>query len=153
MNTAKKLDQYNISYIEPKNIDVVWKNCEKLLRKSCQRSNNRSITEQIYVDCKNLTSTLWVIFDENNLEIVACIVTNIKRYPTEIKSLFIEHLSGKKMIFWKDLFLNCMIKFAKNNQCSVIESIGRDGFMNWIKDDNRWNSTHRVYEMKLEGEQ
>ena len=141
-----------VSLIPSTEVNAVWKDCEMFLKKSCKRSDGRVRPIDIYYRiCQNL-SQLWVIFDEDDLQIIGCLVTNIHTYPTGMKMLNLEHISGKKMGDWKDQGLDILYSWAKDNGCKGVEGVGRAGFANWIKNIDGWNETSRFYEIIFEGD-
>ena len=131
-------------------ITLVWEDCEKLLEKSCKRSNGRTTTKDVFYDCINNKASLWIIFDKESLDIVGCTITKINQYPTGKRMLNIDHVTGKKMNEWADIGLKVIYKWAKANDCIGIEGVGREGFWNWIKARENWKKTAIFFEYEFE---
>lgn len=66
------------------------------------------------------------------------LVTEFYEYPTGKRMLSLEHVAGEKMEEWVELGIDALEQYAKNNQCHGVESIGRAGFWNWVKDRPDW---------------
>ena len=141
---------FEISLMPSENITLVWEQCEKLLQKSCKRSNGRSTPKDVFYDCLNKKATLWIIFDKADLDIVGCAITQISQYPTGKKMLNIDHVTGKKMDEWIDRGLEVIYSWAKTNNCQGIEGVGREGFWNWIKKREDWKKTSVFFEYEFE---
>ncbi len=149
---AKQIEKdYQVSLITPDLISEVWGDCEKILRRSCQRSYGRVRPIDILYRMGNNECSLWVIFKENSLDIIGCVITNIHTYPSGLKMLHIEHCAGKNMDEWIDEGLDTMYKWAKSNDWQGVEGVGREGFWNWIKKRN-WSETSRFFEIRFDGE-
>ena len=84
VNLENKL---KVSLILTPELNTVWKECEQILKKSCKRSDGRVRTVDIYYRIARNLSQLWIIFDDDDLSIVSCLVTNIHTYPTGLKML------------------------------------------------------------------
>tara|TARA_R100000935_G_scaffold52027_1_gene78951 strand:- start:315 stop:779 length:465 start_codon:yes stop_codon:yes gene_type:complete len=151
MNQPQHVEEYgfDISLVTSDKLTLVWKDCEKLLQKSCKRSNGRAKPEDVFYDCLNNKASLWIIFDKNNLDIVGCAVTKINQYPTGKKMLNVDHVTGKKMDEWIDR-IEVLYKWAKANGCKGIEGVGREGFWNWIKKREDWKKTAIFFEYEFE---
>lgn len=124
---------FEISLVPDDKLTLVWKQCEKHLHKSCNRSNGRALPEDIFYDCLNKQASLWIIFDKETLDIFGCSITKIVEYPTGKRMLNIDHIGGKKMNEWIDRGLQVINKWARSNECVGIEGIGRAGFWNRLK--------------------
>jgi hypothetical protein len=145
-------EEYKISLIPSQELIKIWDQCEPILFKSCKRSDGRDRPVDIFYRCTRNQSSLWIIFDDSDLNIIGCVVTNLHDYPSGKRMLHIEHVAGKQMDKWADLGLECMYKWSAENKCEGIEAVGRTGFVHWIKDREEWRETSRFYEMKLKGE-
>jgi hypothetical protein len=142
-------EEYNVSLIMPDQLMLIWKDVEKYLRKSCKRSKGRTSTQDIFYECLNNQSSLWIIFDTGNMKVVGCAITQITNYPTGKRMLNLDHVTGSKMGDWIDRGLEVMEKWAKDNNCNGIEGVGREGFWNWIKNRN-WKKTAIFVEYNFE---
>ena len=141
--------EYNISLIMPDQLMIIWEDVEKYLRKSCKRSKGRTTTQDIFYECINNQSSLWIIFDTGNMKILGCAITQITDYPTGKRMLNLDHVTGKNMGDWIDRGLEVMEKWAKDSKCNGIEGVGREGFWNWIKNRN-WKKTAIFVEYNFE---
>ena len=151
IKTETEVDKgFEISLMPSDRLTLVWQQCEKLLEKSCKRSNGRSTPQDVFYDCLNNRASLWIIFDKESLDIVGCAITKINQYPTGKRMLNIDHVTGKKMNEWADRGLNVISNWAKANDCSGIEGVGREGFWNWIKARENWKKTAVFFEYEFE---
>jgi len=141
---------YEISLVTSDKLTLVWEDCEKLLQKSCKRSYGRATTQDVFYNCLNNKTNLWIIFDKSNLNIIGAIVTQINQYPTGKRMLNIDHVTGKKMNDWADRGLKVIYDWAKANDCTGIEGVGREGFWNWIKARENWKKTSVFFEYEFE---
>ena len=142
--------EYNISLIMPDQLMIIWEDVEKYLRKSCKRSKGRTTTQDIFYECINNQSSLWIIFDTGNMKILGCAITQITDYPTGKRMLNLEHTSGKNMQDWVEDGIEVMIKFAKANGCEGLEGMGRHGQWNWVKNKKGWKKPATFYEYIFE---
>ena len=143
-------ESYEISLMPSDRLTLVWQQCEKLLEKSCKRSNGRSTPQDVFYDCLNNRASLWIIFDTYTLDIIGCSITKINQYPTGKRMLNIDHVTGKKMDKWADMGLKVIYDWAKANDCAGIEGVGREGFWNWIKTRENWKKTAVFFEYEFE---
>tara|TARA_R100001369_G_scaffold27106_3_gene48901 strand:+ start:426 stop:896 length:471 start_codon:yes stop_codon:yes gene_type:complete len=136
----KASEEYDVSLVMPDQLMTIWKDIEKYLNKSSNRSNGRTTTQDVFYECLNSQSSLWIIFDTGNMNITGCLITQINKYPTGKKMLNIDHIGGKNMKNWINRGIEVMEKWAKDNKCNGLEGVGRQGFWNWVKDKN-WKKT------------
>jgi|TARA_R110000796_G_scaffold60899_2_gene140972 hypothetical protein len=142
-------EEHGLSLITSDKLSLVWKKCERYLKKSANRSSNRIRVEDIFYDCLNNNCNLWIIFNKENLEISGVLITMFNNYPTGKKMLNVEHTSGTNMQNWIEIGLETMIKFAKSNDCDGIEGIGRHGQWNWVKNRKGWKKPATFYEFNF----
>jgi hypothetical protein len=121
-------DSLEISLVLPGQVSIMWKECEKILQKSCKRSNGRISPMDIYYRCIENRSSLWIIFESETMEIVGCAVTQLHDYPTKLRMLNIEHVAGKRYEDWVEDGFKTLYKWAIDNKCDGIEALGRAGF-------------------------
>ena len=145
----KASEEYDVSLVMPDQLMTIWKDIEKYLNKSSNRSNGRTTTQDVFYECLNSQSSLWIIFDTGNMNITGCLITQINKYPTGKKMLNIDHIGGKNMKNWINRGIEVMEKWAKDNKCNGLEGVGRQGFWNWIKDKN-WKKTAMLVEYNFE---
>jgi len=150
--TAEKQEAsgiYDVSLVMPDQLILIWDGVEKYLNKSVKRSKGRIGTQDIFHDCLNNQSSLWIIFDTGNFKILGCAITQFNDYPTGKRMLNLDHVTGKKMGDWIERGLEVMEKWAKDNKCQGLEGVGRQGFWNWIKNRN-WEKTAIFVEYNFE---
>ena len=104
---------YDISLVTSDKLTLVWEDCEKILQKSCKRSYGRVTTQDVFYNCLNNRTSLWIIFDKSNLNIIGAAITQINQYPTGKKMLNIEHVAGTKMDEWADRGLEVICRWGK----------------------------------------
>jgi DNA-dependent RNA polymerase auxiliary subunit epsilon len=109
------------------NIDDIWEQCSPLLQKATDRSNNRETIESLYSKIKSGQSRLWCI--SIGSYILGAATTEVIQYAN-FRSLNVSFLGGSKMNLWLDKFIEELKVYAKFNECSYIEFIGRKG---WLK--------------------
>ena len=149
--TATKLTQdLDISLILPDQVSLVWKDCEKIFKKSCKRSGGRVSVIDLYMNCIENKSSLWIVFEPDSMNIVGCAITQLQDYPTKLRMLNIEHVAGGRYEEWVDKGFEILYKWAKDNNCDGIEALGRSGFWNWIKNEKGWEQKARLYEYKFD---
>ena len=65
----KASEEYDVSLVMPDQLMTIWKDIEKYLNKSSKRSKGRTTTQDIFYECLNSQSSLWIIFDTGNMNI------------------------------------------------------------------------------------
>ena len=142
----KASEEYDVSLVMPDQLMTIWKDIEKYLNKSSNRSNGRTTTQDVFYECLNSQSSLWIIFDTGNMNITGCLITQINKYPTGKKMLNLEHTSGSNMQNWVEIGIDVIKKFAKETGCDGIEGMGRHGQWNWVKNKKGWTKPATFYE-------
>ena len=89
---------------------------------------------------------LWIAFE--NEVIYGVVVTEIVEYP-QMKALVMHFTGGKELPKWKDEMLALLQKYARDKQCSIIESYGRRGWGNVFKNDG-YKERFTFYELPVE---
>ena len=89
---------------------------------------------------------LWIAFEDET--IYGFVVTEILTYP-QIKTLVMHFTSGKELPKWKDDMLKELKSFAKDFNCSIIESYGRRGWAKVFKNDG-YKEQFTFYELPVE---
>ena len=139
----------DISLVMPDRLAMIWDDAERYLRKSCKRSGGRTTTQDIFYQCLNNESSIWIVFDTGNMHIVGCMITQIVTYPSGKRMLNVDHVSGSKMDSWIDRGLEVLEKWAKDNECNGMEGVGRKGFWHWVK-SRKWKKTAILVEYNFE---
>jgi len=139
--------------VKPQDIGHIWVFAEKLLKKSAKRSEGRTNTSDIFSECIEGVSSLWIVYEEEEFpELLGCGITQINHYPTGLKMLNIDHVAGVHQEKWTKGALDVLERFAKDTNCDGIESLAREGFWNWIKDDN-WDRVAVAYQKRFDNEE
>ena len=90
---------------------------------------------------------LWVAF-ENEDNYYGAVVTEVFQYP-QMRALIMHFTGGKRLPKWKKPMLEVLQKFAKENDCDVIESYGRPGWAKVFKKDG-YEQRFIFYELPVE---
>ena len=135
--------------VSTKDVPHIWSFAEKHLKKSVKRSYGRTNTNDIFQECLMGQSHLWIFYrDDEFPELIGCGITQINEYPSGLRMLNIDHLSGKNQELWTKEGLDKVESFAVDAGCDGIEALGRPGFWNWLKDDN-WDKIAVAYQKKF----
>lgn len=90
---------------------------------------------------------MWVVFDDDENEIVGVTCTRFWQYPRK-KCLDMVFIAGDEGFSWKDQMLDMLQHWAYDNGCECIESSGRPGFSRAFKDDG-YRLLWQVYELPV----
>ena len=101
----------------------VWKDVEKLLKKSVATAKDKSGTIDVLAGILNGTYVLWAVMDEDD-SIVAAFTTRLIIYPQR-KALVLDFVGGTRMKEWNDHLIDTMRKYANELGCSHLEGYGR----------------------------
>jgi hypothetical protein len=89
---------------------------------------------------------LWVAVE--GTEFYGALITEIIDYPRK-RSLMLHFTGAKQFRSWKNDFLPVIRQFAKDNNCSTIESYGRPGWEKVFKHDG-YTTPFVYYELPVE---
>ena len=53
---------YDISLVTSDKLTLVWEDCEKILQKSCKRSNGRVTTQDVFYNCLNNETYYFLLY-------------------------------------------------------------------------------------------
>jgi len=109
----------------------VWKDVEKVLKKSVATAKDKSETIDVLVGILNGTYVLWVVMDEDD-GIVAAFTTRLIVYPQR-KALVLDFVGGTRMKEWNDQLIDTMRKYANELGCSHLEGYGRKAWGRSLK--------------------
>lgn len=112
-----------VSLVPPEAVRHVWKDVEKVLKKSVATAKDKSETIDVLVGILNGTYVLWVVMDEDD-SIVAAFTTRLIVYPQR-KALVLDFVGGTRMKEWNDQLIDTMRKYANELGCSHLEGYGR----------------------------
>ena len=101
----------------------VWKDVEKLLKKSVATAKDKSGTIDVLAGILNGTYVLWAVMDEDD-SIIAAFTTRLIVYPQR-KALVLDFVGGTRMKEWNDHLIDTMRKYANELGCSHLEGYGR----------------------------
>ena len=136
---------YKISIVEPKLVIDVWARVEPYLQQVVDITHGRTTVADTLNRVLKDEATLWIIYDEESLQIVGASISRINIYTT-VKFLVIEMLAGDNFDEWMDQINNAFILFAKHFECSGIELIGRRG---WVRKLSRLQYKEEFTTMQL----
>jgi hypothetical protein len=136
----------NIALVPKEDYDTIFPHVREYLRKAANLSGGRTTIEHVKSNLYTKPQQLWIAFDEG--KIVCGAITEILEYPTKkvLAGLFI---GGNQLAEWRKPIVDNMALFAKANNCSCIEFMGRRGWGKVLKQDG-WKQTYISYEFPLE---
>jgi hypothetical protein len=136
-----------VSYVPVEYIEVVWPQIEEYLDGAATYTYGRFNVSDIRTGLYTKPQQLWVAFDETD-KIYGAVVTEITTYP-RMKALVMHFTGGVELGSWKPNMLELLQKYAKDNNCDVIESYGREGWGKVFKNDG-FKSRFMFYELPVD---
>ena len=112
-----------VSLVPSKAVRHVWKDVEKLLKKSVATAKDKSGTIDVLAGILSGTYVLWAVMDEDD-SIIAAFTTRLIVYPRR-KALVLDFVGGTRMKEWNDHLIDTMRKYANELGCSHLEGYGR----------------------------
>lgn len=112
-----------VSLVPSKAVRHVWKDVEKILKKSVATAKDKSDTIDVLAGILNDVYVLWVVMDEED-SIIAAFTTRLLVYPQR-KALALDFVGGTRMKEWNDHLIDTMRKYANELGCSHLEGYGR----------------------------
>jgi len=112
-----------VSLVPSKAVRHVWKDVEKILKKSVATAKDKSDTIDVLAGILNDVYVLWVVIDEED-SIIAAFTTRLLVYPQR-KALALDFVGGTRMKEWNDQLIDTMRKYANELECSHLEGYGR----------------------------
>ena len=112
-----------VSLVPSKAVRHVWKDVEKILKKSVATAKDKSDTIDVLAGILNDVYVLWVVMDEED-SIIAAFTTRLLVYPQR-KALALDFVGGTRMKEWNDQLIDTMRKYANELECSHLEGYGR----------------------------
>ena len=109
----------------------VWKDVEKILKKSVATAKDKSDTIDVLAGILNDVYVLWVVMDEED-SIIAAFTTRLLVYPQR-KALALDFVGGTRMKEWNDQLIDTMRKYANELGCSHLEGYGRKAWGRSLK--------------------
>ena len=136
-----------VSTVPKEAVKYVWSDVERLLKKSVEDTSRGKIDLiDILNGILNDTYVLWVVLD-NEDNMVAAITTRISVYPRR-KSMVLDFVGGSKLNAWKDVVIETISKFAKENNCQHLEGFGRKAWIRALR-GNGFYPEYIAYRMEL----
>jgi hypothetical protein len=109
----------------------VWKDVEKVLKKSVETAQGKSETIDVLAGILTDIYVLWVVMDDDD-SIVAAFTTRLLVYPQR-KALALDFVGGTRMNEWNDQLIDTMRKYANELGCSHLEGYGRKAWGRALK--------------------
>ena len=109
----------------------VWKDVEKVLKKSVATAQGKSETIDVLAGILTDIYVLWVVLDDDD-SIVAAFTTRLLVYPQR-KALALDFVGGTRMNEWNDQLIDTMRKYANELGCSHLEGYGRKAWGRSLK--------------------
>lgn len=117
----------NISIVPAEHIENVWPSIERYVAGAAEYTNGRYTTEDIKNEFKREAQILWIAFDERH--VYGFVATAVTEYPQK-RALFMNFIGGEEGMLWKVPMLETLKRFARDQNCSILEAVGRPG---WAK--------------------
>ncbi len=136
-----------VSYIPTEHVEAVWPSIEEYMDGAAKYTYGRFTKEDILAGLMTKPQQLWIAFDDENA-IYGAVVTQVCEYP-RMNTLVMHFTGGRELPKWKSEMLELMQKFARDNNCTLIESYGRNGWGKVFKDDG-FRERFMFYELPVE---
>jgi hypothetical protein len=127
-----------VSIVPAQHIDECWPLVAPHLEKAVEYTYGRFTLDDIYTAVKDDSYTLWVAFDDEGVK--GAVVTNFTLYPRK-KFVHLAFIGGVDGHNWKEPMLDILQRWAYDNGCNGLESVGRPG----------WSKIFENYGYKLVG--
>lgn len=134
-----------VTLVPHEHIEMVWPKIESYMKGAADYTYGRFTVDNIKKDLleKPDSQQLWIAFNSDGF--YGAVITELWQYP-QIKTLIMHFTGGKKLLKWKQPMLELLQKFARDNDCEIIESYGRrDGKKYLNKMDIKNNSYFMNY--------
>ena len=115
-------------------VDDCWVDAGKFLNRAVQTSRGRYEIFDVKKDIYSGVQHLWVLFRDDD-EMIAAVTTMFSFYPQK-KALVIAFCGSNDETGWvkyKDLIVNTLEDFARENECNSLELSGRPGWVRALK--------------------
>lgn len=134
-----------IQQVNRESVDVFWEKVKDWVDSAVQQSKGRHTLDTTYSFLKTGQMTMFLIYIKEKL----CAVYVVQKviYPAK-NVLGILFCGGSKIIKNIKTIEDFFVKYAKQEECSDLEIIGRKGWGKAIKDNNlKFRQTGFFYEM------
>ena len=130
-------------------IEIVWPNIKDFIHGAAEYTFGRFSAFDIKNELirRGNEQQLWVAFEDKD-NFYGAVITEVYEYP-QISALIMHFTGGKRLSKWKKPMLELLQKFARDNNCSVIESYGRPGWGKVFEKDG-YKQRFIFYELPVE---
>lgn len=134
-----------ITAVLPEDVENVWHLIHDYMIGAAKYTHGRYEVQDIKDQLlRNPRQQLWLAYDD---KVYGAVITEVMTYP-QMKTLIMHFTGGVELPKWKDEMLSVLRRFAKDQQCKVIESYGRTGWKKVFKNDG-FNSKFMFYELPI----
>tara|TARA_R110000744_G_C19257479_1_gene550987 strand:- start:375 stop:821 length:447 start_codon:yes stop_codon:yes gene_type:complete len=137
----------SVSLIPSGAFNIVAKDVEKHLAKSIEMAHGRENMAVIWEALLKDERQLWMFFDEDN-KAEGALVTRIEHYPLK-KMLNLMFIGGENIEAWHEELLETLERYARENDCSGLETVGRKGWERFLKKFD-WDAAYMVCEKNFD---
>ena len=118
----------NAMWVAKPDVKKVWSQVEPMLlgalKKNIPLWNTDDILEAVMKD----EMQLWIAYDDDAEKLLGAVITQINIYPrAKLVNVFL--LGGNNIRMWKDKMAEKIEKFAREEGCFYLQSIGRKGWL------------------------
>ena len=123
-----------ITPVYPPLVKDCWGEASKYLEKACDTSNGRYDGAALRgeIDCGS--QTLWILYRDED-EMIGAATTGFSNYPLK-RYMTVTFAGSNNESCWlkyRDIVMLSFIEWAKSNNCSGIEIVGREGWLKVLK--------------------
>lgn len=146
-NTYKVNNNYIVTLVPHHYMGTIWNDVEKYLQKAVKRSKGRWTIDYLKNAIKKAEQELWVIFTEEDNEIIGAATTEFVYYPNS-KKVAVQYLGGENLPDWAWNYLTTVEAWAKDNKCDGIECTARFGMWKWLGKSG-WENLIQFFEKRF----
>tara|TARA_A100000172_G_scaffold79796_1_gene67705 strand:- start:1099 stop:1578 length:480 start_codon:yes stop_codon:yes gene_type:complete len=146
-NTYKVNNNYIVTLVPHHYMETIWNDVEKYLQKAVKRSKGRWTIDYLKNAIKQAEQQLWVVFTEEDNDIVGAATTEFVYYPNS-KKVAVQYLGGEDLPDWAWNYLKTIEAWAKDNKCDGIECTARYGMWKWLGKSN-WEKSYTIFEKRF----
>jgi hypothetical protein len=138
----------HVSLVPKEHIADIWGDINEYMQGAADYTYGRFSVEDIREGAETQDQQLWIAFE--GVDVYGAVITEVVTYPRK-KALLMHFTGGKQLSKWKPQMLAVLQRFARDNDCSIIESYGRIGWAKVFENDG-FKSKFMFYELPVEGE-
>ena len=137
-----------VTLVPPEHIEMIWPKIESYMKGAADYTHGRFTVDNIKHDLlqKQDSQQLWIAFNSEGF--FGAVITEVWQYP-QLKALIMHFTGGRKLLKWKQPMLELLQKFARDNDCEIIESYGRPGWEKIFENDG-YKKQFVFYELPVE---